>query len=82
MTAEIRDRLAGRGIAPALCLLPGGRLASGSDDRTIRIWDTCVDREITRLEIDGPVASLAQLGFGRLVAGDNFGRLHWLEVVD
>jgi WD40 repeat protein len=49
----------------ALCLLPGGRLASGSDDHAIRIWDIRADREITRLEIDGPVASLAHLGCGR-----------------
>ncbi len=58
----------------AVCLLPGGRLASGSEDNTIRLWDTVTRLEITRLEIDAPVHCLAALANNRLVAGDGLGR--------
>lgn len=43
--------------------------------------------KLARLELDGAVYSLAVLpaadGCGwRLVAGDELGRLHWLELLD
>ena len=43
----------------ALCQLADGRLASGSYDKTIRLWDvqTGSCHEITRLEVDAPVAA-------------------------
>jgi WD40 repeat protein len=66
----------------ALCLLPDGRLASGSYDRTIRLWDIIRRCEITRLEVDATVTSLATPPDARLVAGDQRGLLHWLEIVD
>jgi len=63
-------------------VLPDGRLASGSYDNTIRLWDVAVQREISRLEVDAPVHCLAVLPSNHLVAGDELGRLHWLEIVD
>jgi WD40 repeat protein len=65
-----------------LCVLPDGRLASGSGDHTIRLWDTDTQRDITRLEVDGRISCVAALPNGHLVAGDALGRLHWLEIVD
>jgi WD40 repeat protein len=70
------------GSIRALCVLPNGHLASGAHDRTIRLWDVAL-REISRLEVDAPIHCLAALrSNGRLIAGDQLGRLHWLQVVD
>ncbi len=66
----------------ALCLMANGQLASGSYDHTIRLWDIGARREITRLEVDAPVYCLAALPDGRLAAGDQLGRVHWLEIVE
>jgi len=71
------------GSISALCELRDGRLASGSHDNTIRLWDVVLQREISRLEVDAAVTCLTALRCdGRLVAGDRLGRLHWLRVVD
>ena len=62
----------------ALALLPDGRLASCSDDTTIRLWDLKINAETARLEGHGaPVSALALLPDGRLASGshDNTVRL-------
>lgn len=65
-----------------MCVLADGRLASGSSDRTIRVWDVASGAEAARLEIDAPVGCLVSIGTGLFVAGDALGRLHWLETID
>jgi WD40 repeat protein len=70
------------GWVAALCLLPDGRLASGAGDDTIRLWDVTSGAETARLEVDAEVLSLASPPDARLVAGDQRGLLHWLEIVD
>jgi hypothetical protein len=59
----------------SLAELPGGRLASGSDDGTVRVWN--VDARVETwlqacafvIEHGGPVAALAVKPDGRLAAG-------------
>ncbi len=55
---------------PALALLPDGRLASGSWDKTIRLWDTASGQETARLEgHTDSIFALALLPDGRLASG-------------
>jgi hypothetical protein len=51
----------------------------------IRLWDVKTGVETARLQIDGAVlciAALPALPDSRINAGDNLGRLQWLELVD
>ena len=55
-----------------LCALPDGRLASGSWDRTIRLWDVAAGAETARLEgHSNSVNALCALPDGRLASGSD-----------
>jgi hypothetical protein len=68
----------------ALAVLPDGRLASGSRDKTIKLWDpTSAKPESSQplFVADAAITALALLPTPpTLVAGDASGRLHWLRL--
>ena len=56
----------------SLAVLEDGRLASGSDDCTIKIWDLAIGACVATLEgHDDAVRSLAVLEGGRLASGSD-----------
>ena len=57
----------------------GKLLGEGID---ARIPLSASGREIVRLEVDAPVLCLTAVANFQFVAGDESGRLHWLEIVD
>jgi WD40 repeat protein len=71
------------GSVHALAVLADGRLASGATyDGTIRLWNLVNTKKTCSIEVDGTVLCLAALPDGRLVAGDELGQLHWLQIVN
>lgn len=65
----------------ALALHSENHLLSGSHDGTVQLWDIESQASVCRLKIDAAVHCLAVLPDRRVVAGDDLGRLHWLEIV-
>jgi WD40 repeat protein len=65
-------------------VLPDGRLASGSFDNTIKLWDPASGEAGSSQLLfvaDAAITALAFLsGASILVAGDVSGRLHWLQL--
>ena len=72
------------GYVNALAVLPDGQLASGADDRTIKLWDPASgepESSQPQFVADAAITSLAFLPAPpTLVAGDASGRLHWLRL--
>lgn len=81
--AALLRTLSGDGsTVTALTMLPDGRLASGADDRTIKLWDPASgepESSQPQFVADAAISALAFLPAPpTLVAGDASGRLHWL----
>ena len=66
----------------ALVVLPGGpTFFLVPDDKTVRLWNLKTGEEIRSTGTSTPPSSesLTALSDGRLVAGDQQGRLHWFK---
>ena len=65
-------------------MIPDGRhVVSGSCDNTLRVWNLKDGKEILTFIADAEVAACIAAQDNRtIVAGDGFGRLHFLEIVE
>ncbi len=59
-------------LVGALCVLADGRLASGSDDNTIRLWDVTAGAETALIEVQTEVNDLCLLSDERLASSNYF----------
>ena len=65
-----------RGDVNVLAVLEGGRLASGSDDRTLKVWELVSGACVATLEGHArPVTSLAILEGRRMASGADDGEV-------
>jgi WD40 repeat protein len=55
-------------------------VASGSIDRSLRLWNLGTGQLVSTLHIDAECLAIAIMGPGRIVVGDDFGRLHVIEI--
>jgi hypothetical protein len=64
-----------------LAVTPDGRhVVFGSGDHTLRVWDLKDGKEILTFTVDGHVTTCVASQDNRtIVAGDDFGRLHFLR---
>jgi len=70
-------------LVTSLAVLSDARLASGSDDTTIRLWDPIHPDGAPRVLFvaDAAITALGWIPtYQLLVAGDASGRLHWLDM--
>jgi WD40 repeat protein len=59
----------------------GRRVVSGSEDSTLRVWDLKDGKELVTFTVDGNVTACALAQDNRtIVAGDRFGRVHFLRL--
>jgi WD40 repeat protein len=66
----------------SVALTPDGSKAiSASDDHSLRVWDLDSGQEITSFTLECAVLSCAVSPSGVIVAGDESGRVHFLELV-
>ena len=64
-------------VVNALAVLPGGRLASGSRDKTVRLWDLETRGCLRTLQHDYEVLALAAFDDGRLASGCGYSVIIW-----
>ena len=84
-TGETKTTLQGHtSWVTAVVVTPDGRhVVSGSADHTLRVWDLKDGEEILTFTGDGEVSGCIAAQDNRtIVAGDDFGRLHFLRIVE
>jgi WD40 repeat protein len=70
-------------ITAVLITPDGRRVVSGSADHTLRVWDLKDGKEVLMFTVDGEVSACAAAQDNRtIVAGDDFGGLHFLRIVE
>lgn len=71
------------GEVRALSLDPDGELlATGGDDRRVRLWKRSTGKLLTQYDFTAPVAGCRFLPDGRLAAWSDLGEPHYLKFVD
>jgi WD40 repeat protein len=72
------------GLVSAVAVTPDGRhVVSGSHDNTLRVWDLKDGKEILTFTVDGELRACIVAQDNRtIVAGDGFGRVHFLQLVE
>lgn len=62
----------------ALAVLPDGRVISGSDDSTVRVWDVQTGRTVATVYGDASFRSVACVDQHLIVAGDSVGNVWFI----
>ena len=58
-------------------------MVSGASDNMLRVWDLKIGRELVSFSVDGTVTRCMAAHDSRtIIAGDAFGRLHFLRIVE
>ncbi|MCS6902356.1 MAG: hypothetical protein RMJ98_22185, partial [Myxococcales bacterium] len=80
---RIRGWKAHSGEVSALALDSNGELlATGGDDRRLRLWKRSTGRLLTQYDLSGPVAGCRFLPDGRLAVWTPLGEPHYLKFLD
>jgi WD40 repeat protein len=84
-TGETKTTLQGHtGSVRGVAVTPDGlHVVSSSGDNTLRVWDLKNGKEILTFTLDGTVTACIAMQDNRtIIAGDNFGRMHFLRLVE
>jgi len=82
-TGQCLSCLGGPEIIHAVAVLDAQRVVSGANDNTLRVWDLKKEQESACFVLEGHVIAVAfDARRSILVASDNVGRVHFLDLVE